>query len=40
MEKNRTRKRMITLAIVAVVIALGYTLGPLAFEMILAMHGM
>ena len=40
MENNRTTKRLIALAIVGLIIAVGYIVGPRAFDMFLAMHGM
>ena len=40
MENNRNLKRLATVIIVALIIALGYVLGSLAFNAFLAMYGL
>ncbi len=37
--KNKTRARVVVLAIIVGVIVLGYWVGPKAFALFLAMHG-
>ncbi len=40
MERNRNTKRLLVIAAIALIIALGYWLGPMAFAIFLEMHGL
>lgn len=40
MNNNRNTKRFVVLAVIALIIALGYWLGPMVFALFLEMHGL